>query len=93
MTKVFSVRMCRMDGASGLRVDSLENANWLLRRLSDFVVFKTSEPLHEVPNSSDYIFRVALNSQVSGCRFEQLLAGIVEVKVILEPAQAALAVG
>ena len=90
--KAFSVRMCRMDGALSLRVDGLENANWLLRRLSDFFVFKTSEPMHEVPNSSDYIFRVAHNSQMSGRRFEQLLAGIADVKVILQPAQVALAV-
>jgi len=79
-----------MDGTSSIRIDGLENTNWLLRRLSDFFVFKTSEPLYEVSNSSDYTFRVAHNSQMSGRRFEQLLAGIAEVKVILEPAQAAL---
>ena len=28
--KVFNVWISRMDGASGLRVDGLENANWLL---------------------------------------------------------------
>ena len=89
--KVFNVRICRMDGTSSLRVDGLENTNWLLRRLSDFFVFKTSEPLYEVSNSSDYTFRVAHNSQMSGRRFERLLAGIAEVKVILEPAQAPLA--
>jgi hypothetical protein len=82
-----------MDGASGLRVDGLENVNWLLRRLSDFFVFKTSEPVQEVRNSSDYIFRVAHNSQMTGRRFERLLAGISEVIVILEPAPGAVAVG
>ena len=91
--KVFSVWICQMDGSSGLRVDGLENANWLLRRLSDFFVFKTSEPLHEAPNSSEYIFRVAHNSQMTGRRFEQLLAGMAEVKLILEPVQPKLAVG
>ena len=55
-------------------------------------MFKTSEPLHEVPNSSDYTFRVAHNSQMSGRRFEKLLAGIAEVKLMLEPAQPASAV-
>ncbi len=91
--KAFRVWIWRMDGASGLRVDGLENVNWLLRRLSDFFVFKTSEPVQEVRNSSDYIFRVAHNSQVTGRRFERLLAGISEVKVILEPAPGAVAVG
>ena len=85
--KVFSVWIRRMEGASGLRVDGRENTNWLLRRLSDFFVFKTSEPLHEVPNSSDYSFRVAHNSQMPGRRFEKLLAGIAEVKLMLEPPQ------
>ena len=89
--KVFNVRICRMDGTSSLRVDGLENTNWLLRRLSDFFVFKTSEPLYEVSDSSDYTFRVAHNSQMSGRRFEKMLAEIAEVKVILEPAQAAFA--
>ena len=76
-----------MDGASGLRVDGLENTIWLLRRLSDFFVFKTSEPLGEVPDSSNFKFRVAHNSQLSGPRFEKLLAGIAEVRLTLEPTQ------
>lgn len=87
--KVFSVWINRTDGALRLRVDGLENTKWLLSRLSDFFVFKTSEPLLEVANSSDYTFRVAHNSQMSGRRFEKLLAGIAEVKLMLEPAQSA----
>jgi hypothetical protein len=90
--KVFNVWISRADGDLRLRVDGLENTIWLLDRLSDFFVFKTSEPLHEVPNSSDFTFRVAHNSQMSGRRFEKLLAGIAEVKVLLEPVQPALAV-
>lgn len=90
--KVFNVWISRRDGALRLRVDGLENTNWLLGRLSGFFVFKTSEPLHEVPNSSDYTFRVAHNSQMSGRRFEKLLAGIAEVKLMLEPAQPASAI-
>jgi len=86
MMKAFSVWISRMNGTSSLRIDGLENTNWLLRRLSDLFVFKTSEPLQEVSNSTDYIFRVAHNSQMSGRRFEKLLAEIAEVKVILEPA-------
>jgi hypothetical protein len=87
MMKVFSVWINPTDGALRLRVDGLENAKWLLSRLSDFFVFKTSEPLFEVPNSSNYTFRVAHNSQMSGRRFEKLLAGIAEVKLMLEPPQ------
>jgi hypothetical protein len=42
--KVFRVGVRRMDNASVLRVSGLENARWLLGRLSHFFVFKTSEP-------------------------------------------------
>lgn len=83
--KAFRVWISRMDGASGIRVESLENAMWLLRKLSEFFVFKTCEPLQEIANSSDYAFRIAHNSQLSGPRFEKLLAGIAETRVMLEP--------
>jgi hypothetical protein len=83
--KAFHVWISRLDGASGIRVESLENAMWLLCKLSEFFVFKTSEPLQEIANSSDYTFRIAHNSQLSGHRFEKLLAGIVEARVMLEP--------
>jgi hypothetical protein len=84
--KAFCVGLSRIDGASGLRVDGVENATWLLARLSDFFVFKTSEPLCEAPNSRDCTFRVAHSSQLSGPKFEKLLAGIAEVKLMFEPA-------
>lgn len=90
--KTFNVWISRVDDAFGVRVDGLENANWLLCRLSNFFVFKTSEPLHNVSNSSDYTFRVAHNSQISGRQFERLLAGIAGTKVIVERAKPALAV-
>jgi hypothetical protein len=85
--KAFRVWISPIDGASGLRVDGLENARWLLCRLSDFFVFKTSEPFCDVPNSSDWTFRVAHSSQMSGPKLEKLLAGIAEVKLSLEPIQ------
>jgi hypothetical protein len=90
--KVFNVWISRTDGDLRLRVDGLENTKWLLCRLSEFFVFKTSEPIDELPNSSDYTFRVAHNSQMCGRRFEKLLAGIAEVKLMWEPAQPASAV-
>jgi hypothetical protein len=86
--KAFNVWISRMDGASRLRVDGLENTNWLLCRLSDYFIFKTSEPVRDVSDSSDYTFRVAHNSQMSGRQFEKLLVGIAEAKVIVEPQSA-----
>jgi hypothetical protein len=78
-----------MDGASRLRVEGHDNAKWLMRRLSDFFVFKTSEPVLDIPNSSECTFRIAHSSELSGSRFERLLAGIIEVRLKLEPARAA----
>ena len=89
MMKVFNVWMSRMDGRSRLRVDGHENAAWLVRRLSDFFVFKTSEPIRHAADSSNCSFCIAYSSQISASRFEKLLAGIAEVKLMLEPAQAA----
>jgi hypothetical protein len=83
----FKVWSSRSDGATCLRVDGLENANWLIRRLSGFFVFKTSEPVREVPDSSDCAFRVAHNSRLSGQQFDRLLAGIAEVNLVVEPPQ------
>jgi hypothetical protein len=74
-----------MDGASRLRVDGLDNTNWLLWRLSDFFVFKTSEPLRGITDSSEYTFRIAHTSQMTGRQFERLLSGIAETRVIVEP--------
>ena len=87
--KTFCVQLNRIDGASGLCVDGLENAKWLLSRLSDFFVFKTSEPLGGTANSSDCTFQVAHSSQLSGPKFEKLLAGFAEVKLIVDPARPA----
>ena len=89
--KAFSVWIRRLDGASRLRVDGLENAKWLLGRLSDSFVFKSSEALECFADSSDCTFRVAHNSQMSGPRIERLLAGIAEVKLMLDPAKPILA--
>jgi hypothetical protein len=83
--KAFRVWIRRLDGACRLRVDGLENADWLLRRLSHSFVFKTSEPLHDMRDSSDCTFCVAHNAQLPGPAFEKLLAGIAEVKLMLEP--------
>lgn len=83
----FRVWASRIDGATCVRVDGLENANWLLRRLSDSFVFKTCEPMRDLVNSSDCSFHVADNSRLSGQQFERLLAGISEVKLVVERPQ------
>jgi hypothetical protein len=80
----FRVWVCRTDGATSLRVDGLENAHWLLGRLSDFFIFKTCEPIRNASDASAYTFHVADNSQMSAARLGRVLAGISEVNMIIE---------
>jgi hypothetical protein len=80
--KAFSVWIRRLGDACRVRVDGLDNAKWLLGRLSDSFVFKTSEPMNEDTNSACCTFRVAYSSQMSHRRFEMLLAAIPGVQVM-----------
>jgi hypothetical protein len=82
----FKVLISRVDGASCLRVDGFENTNWLIRRLSDFFVFKTCEPLREVMDGRAFAFRLQHNSQLSASQIERLLNGLSEVKLTIERA-------
>jgi hypothetical protein len=75
------------DRACQVRVDGIENTKWLLHRLSQFFVFKTSEPVNEGEGSSCCTFRVSESSQISRHRFERLLGAIPEVKLTLDLAQ------
>ena len=86
---MFQVWISRTDGAPRLRVDGLENANWLLSQLSRSFVFKTCEPLRDLLNSSVYTFSVADNSQMSGSQLQKLLGGISELRVNVDPTAAA----
>jgi hypothetical protein len=69
-----------------LRVEGIENAQWLLDHLARFFVFKTSEPMNEEPSSSCCAFRVAYSSQMSRRGLEKLLVAIPEVHLMTEPA-------
>ena len=82
----FHVWIHRAGNACRVRVDGMKNTEWLLNRLSQSFVFKTSEPVNEERNSSYCTFRVTYSSQMSRPRFERLLAAIPEVKLMLEPA-------
>jgi hypothetical protein len=73
-----------MDRTCRVRVDGIENTKWLIHRLSQFFVFKTSEPVKEDEGSSCCTFRVEDSSQISRHRFERLLGAIPEVKLVLD---------
>ena len=69
-----------------VRVDGIENARWLLDRLSQSFVFKTFEPFGEAMGSSMCSFQIPYNPPLSRFKFERLLAAIPEVRWMLEPA-------
>jgi hypothetical protein len=69
-----------------VRVDGVENTKWLLDRLSQSFVFKTSEPVNEEESSCHCTFRVAYDSQISRPKFERLLSAIPEVRLMVDPA-------
>jgi hypothetical protein len=82
----FNVWIRPLVDACGVRVDSLENAQWLLNRLSQSFVFKSSEPMNETDFFPCCSFRVAYSSQMCQTAFQKLLATISEVKLLAEPA-------
>jgi hypothetical protein len=73
-------RACRV------RVDGSTNAQWLLDRLGQSSVFKSSEPLRQDVSSSCCTFQVMYSSQVPRRSFEKLLAGMPEVSLMVDPA-------
>jgi hypothetical protein len=69
-----------------VRVDSLENARWLLLRLSQSFVFKTFEPFGEEEGSTVCTFQVPYNPPLSRATFDNMLAAIPQVLLRREPA-------
>ena len=83
----FQVWLRPLGGDCRVRVDGMRNAQWLLTRLSQSFVFKTSEAMHEDHvSASGCTFRIAYSSQVPRRAFERLLASIPEVTVMVDPA-------
>jgi len=81
----FRVWIRSLSGACRLRVEGSENAHWLLSRLSQSFVFKSSEPIREVGDSVSCTFDLPYSSQSSGPGFVRLLSSIPEVKLLSEP--------
>jgi hypothetical protein len=69
-----------------VRVEDRLGVDWLLKRLSQAFVFKTSEPVSEDQNSSCSTFRLAYSSRMPRRDLERLLASIPEVHLMLESA-------
>jgi hypothetical protein len=83
---IFNVWIRPLSSACRVRVAGMQNANWLLNRLSEFFVFKTSEPQDDDIETACSSFQVQYSFQMSGPKLAKLLAAIPEVNLILEPA-------
>jgi hypothetical protein len=83
---LFHVWIRPLSSACRVRVDGIKNAKWLLNRLSESFVFKTSEPLDNDIGTACSSFQVQYSFQMSGPKFAKLLAAIPEVNLMLEPA-------
>ncbi|MBN1908484.1 MAG: hypothetical protein JW818_01985 [Pirellulales bacterium] len=69
-----------------VRVDGLQNAQWLLGQLGQLFVFKTAEPVNEESDSLCCSFLVQYDPQTSHRGLEKTLAGIPEVILMTDPA-------
>jgi len=81
----FHVWLRPMGDFCRVRVDGMENACWLLARLSHSFVFKTFEPITQEQGSSFCSFTVPYNPPLSRSKFEKLLVAIPVVKLMLGP--------
>ncbi|MHB1035237.1 MAG: hypothetical protein ACYC35_19290 [Pirellulales bacterium] len=82
----FSVWIRPLGGQCKVRVAGIKNARWLLTRLSQSFVFKSSEAIADDVGASCSIFHVPYSSQISRSKLERLLGAIPEVKLMLDPA-------
>lgn len=82
----FRVWVRPLGGSTRVRVEGKSNLQWLLGRLGQSFVFKSSEPICEEAVGGCSTFHVLYNSQVTRASFENLLGSIPEVLLMNEPA-------
>ena len=70
--------------ACRVRVAGIENARWVLDRLSESFVFRTSEPIQKAELPAYCTFCVAHGSQLSHRKLESLLIAIPGVMLSLD---------
>jgi hypothetical protein len=83
---LFQVWIRPLTTACRVRVEGIRNAQWLLNRLSESFVFKTSEPLDDDMETACTSFHVQYSSQLSAPKLAKLLAAIPEVSLRMEAA-------
>jgi len=81
----FRVWIRSLGDASRVRVEGSKNADWLLGRLSQSFVFKSSAPVLQERGNPCCTFEVFYGSQTSRSTFERLLGTIPEVTLMAGP--------
>jgi hypothetical protein len=84
--KVFSVWIRSLGSSSRVRVEGADNTKWLLTRLSQSFIFKSSEPVSQESASTCCTFDVPYGSLISRVGLERLIGSIPEVNMMREPA-------
>lgn len=82
----FRVWIRSLGGASRIRVEGQRNVEWLLARLSESFIFKSSAPLREERDLGFYSFQVIHGSHATRASLERKLAAIPELILMCEPA-------
>jgi hypothetical protein len=70
--KAFKVWLRPLGDACRVRVDGLENAKWLLKRLSEFLIFKTAKPFGESQGNSMCSFGVSYSPPLTSSKLQKL---------------------
>ena len=78
----FRVWIGTLGTSAVVRVEGIDNALWLLRRLSQSFVFKSSEPIRDEREKT--CFEIPYSSQMPRRTLERLLASIPEVLLLAE---------
>jgi hypothetical protein len=82
----FNVWLSPLGATCKVRVDGIDNANWLLNRLRQSFIFESSEPVSDLDGSC-CTFDVAYSSSACYRTLEGLLTAIPEVDVTLDLAR------
>jgi hypothetical protein len=82
----FRVWLRPLNSGCKVRVDGIKNARWLLNRLSQSFIFKSSEAMNEDEFFPACVFAIQYGSQMCHSVFIKLLSGMSEVDLMPEPA-------
>ena len=82
---VFQVWLRPLGERCLLRVNGVENAEWLLQRLGQSIALSNTKVCPETSESEIFTFEVPCNEPKSRSRLESLLASIPEVKLMMRP--------